>query len=195
MGKGRGLSPEVISAHPLWMKTVTFKSIDTYLINEADVFLDDLQSKHGISLPLVLLIGLSVLMALFVLYAIVAAALLGLTIWTVGMFAFGTFFIGLGWKRLASRYLADIRGDWTEAKTRKYAGAAVYNREKLAFLRMAAICLTPPMMVCGLLLGGEYAVMVPIMLTLLANMYFACAFPRAPTRRTEYRLAPSPAVG
>lgn len=177
------------------MKTVTFKSIDTYLINEADAFLDDLQSKHGISLPLVLLIGLTSLAALFLLFAIVALFLLGPTIWNVVSFAFGIVFIGLGWKRLASRYLGDIRGEWTDAKTRKYAGAAVYNRENLVSLRVAALCLTPPGTLSWLLLGGEYSVMVPIMLNLLANMYFACAFPRTPTNRTEHRLAPSPAAG
>ena len=177
------------------MRTFTFKSIDTFLINEADAFLDDLQSKHGISLPLVLLIGLSSLAALFFLFAIVAVVLLGLTIWTVVPFAFGVFLIGVGWKRLASRCLADIRGDWTDEKTRKYAGAAVYNRENLVSLRVAALCLTPPGTLSWLLLGGEYSVMVPIMLNLLANMYFACAFPRTPTKRTEHRLAPSPAAG
>jgi hypothetical protein len=33
------------------------------------------------------------------------------------------------------------------------------------------------------------------MLSLLANMYFACAFPRTPTKRTEHQLSPSPAAG
>lgn len=177
------------------MKTVTFKSIDTYLINEADAFLDELQTKHGISLPTVLLIGLTSLAALFILFAVVVLVLIGLTIWTIAPFAFGAFYMGLGWKRLAARYLADIRGDWTDAKTRKYAGAAVYNRENLVSLRVAALCLTPPGTLSWLLLGGEYSVMVPIMLNLLANMYFACAFPRTPTKRTEHRLAPSPAAG
>lgn len=177
------------------MRHISFKSADTFLIYEADAFVGDLQTKHGISLPTVLLIGLTSLIALFLLFATVAWVLLGLTVWNIVPLAFGIFITVLGWKKLACRYLADIRGEWTEAKTRKYAGIAVYNRENQAFLRVVALCLTPPSMVSWLLLGGEYSLMVPIMLSLLANMYFACAFPRTPTKRTEHQLSPSPAAG